>query len=122
MAYRLEQNEGGQTEIVIDGFEKGIAPDQFSGISDMRGIDIVTELGCACINAKPTANTVTQTTTTFTVVTNNVVTPASTLNVTYPTGTSTPNARVVTLTTTGVLPTGLATGTKYYVWVDASMS
>lgn len=38
MAYRAEKN-GEDIDIVIDGFEKGIADDPYTGIGDMRGVN-----------------------------------------------------------------------------------
>lgn len=41
MAWRTEKNNiNGQTEIVIDGFEQGIADSAYEGIEDMRNINI----------------------------------------------------------------------------------
>jgi hypothetical protein len=43
MAYRIEKNQNsGQPEIVIDGFEQGIADSSYEGIADIRNINIVT--------------------------------------------------------------------------------
>lgn len=45
MAYRMETGINGQPEIVIDGFDKGIAPDPYSGINDLRNVNIGTVPG-----------------------------------------------------------------------------
>jgi len=43
MAYRIEKNIlTGNPEMVIDGFEQGIADSPYEGIADMRNVDIVT--------------------------------------------------------------------------------
>lgn len=40
MSYRLEKEENGGTAIVIDGWEKGTAPDPYSGINRMLQVDL----------------------------------------------------------------------------------
>lgn len=40
MAYRYEKNYGGGTDIVIDGWENGIAISPHAGIADLRDVDI----------------------------------------------------------------------------------
>jgi hypothetical protein len=40
MAVRTERNSSGGQDIIIDGFEKGIADDPYEGIADLRNINI----------------------------------------------------------------------------------
>lgn len=50
MAYRLEDRD-----IIIDGFENGIADSPYSGIADMRGLNIVSIPGEASVNFATTS-------------------------------------------------------------------
>lgn len=44
--YRYEKNKGnGEIELIIDGFDKGIANSPHKGISNMQGVNIATESG-----------------------------------------------------------------------------
>lgn len=52
MATRIEKNQGGGADIVIDGFEKGIADSPYEGISDMRNVNIISVPGEASVNFK----------------------------------------------------------------------
>jgi len=51
MAYRFEKNRD-QTDIVIDGFEDGIADSPYQGIGDMRNMNIISVPGEASVNLK----------------------------------------------------------------------
>lgn len=42
MAYRIEKEQNGKNAIVIDGWEKGTAPDPYSGIGEMLSVDLET--------------------------------------------------------------------------------
>lgn len=42
MSYRLEKEENGEKAIVIDGWEKGTAPDPYSGMGRMFSVDLET--------------------------------------------------------------------------------
>lgn len=54
MAWRTEKTSIGR-DIVIDGLEKGLAPTQFAGISDIRNINLISVPGQASVNFKTTA-------------------------------------------------------------------
>lgn len=57
MAYRLEENNQ-SIDIVIDGFEGGIADSPHKGIADMRNMNIISVPGEAAVNFKTSAMTV----------------------------------------------------------------
>lgn len=52
MAYRYEKNENGEYDLVIDGFEDGIADSPYEGITAMRNININYLKGGTYINYK----------------------------------------------------------------------
>lgn len=56
MAYRLEKTETG-TDIVIDGWEQGIAPSPHKGIANLQNANISTELGEVTASFVRTAQT-----------------------------------------------------------------
>lgn len=119
MAYRYEQNEGGQNEIVIDGFEQGIGKDPFSGLFDMRNMNINVLPGTAGLRNKPLNINPPAQNTTFTAAVTDICTVNTSLQFAFPTQTSA-EGRVVTLTTTGTLPAGLALATNYYIISETS--
>lgn len=43
MAYKKEKEENGEYAIIIDGWEKGVAPDPYSGINRMNQVDLSTD-------------------------------------------------------------------------------
>lgn len=110
MAYRYEKNYAGGTDIVIDGWEKGIAPSPHFGIADIRGINVTDIPGVA----KPLGTTRT-----------NYVVPTYTSTFTADNTTDiitlvfSPicNYYAVTFTSTGSLPTGISAGTIYYIFL-----
>ncbi len=57
MAYRFEKTTVG-TDIVIDGFEKGIADSPYQGIADMRNVNIISQPDEVSVNFATTAMTV----------------------------------------------------------------
>jgi len=118
MAWRREENG----DIVIDGWEKGIAENAFDGIFDMVNIDIESNPGCATAKLKPIRSNAASTSSTFTVdTTTDIVTVASSVRVTYANGNNNANGLTCTLTNSGgALPAGLATGTVYWIIADAS--
>lgn len=61
MAYRYEKEPNGKMAIVIDGWEKGIAPDPYSGINRMYSVDLSTD-GEVAVGYTITANATSGTT------------------------------------------------------------
>lgn len=59
MSYRYEKNGNGQTDLVIDGWEKGIAASPFVGIGNIRNLNIKYYEGVAYVNYKRQACTIT---------------------------------------------------------------
>lgn len=114
MAYRVEGDD-----IIIDGWEKGIANDPFSGIADMRNINIDSNPKLASIAPKPfNQNAFSVSSTNVTVNSGtDFITPTSSINNTYFDGTSSAVGLVVEFSVSGagVLPTGITAGTRYYV-------
>ena len=116
MAYRFEDSG----DIVIDGWEKGIGKDQFSGFSDMRNVE-VHNTGYVQIATKPQpcASNGSARSTTFTVNTaTEVLTVASSLRVQYRGSSSSAGGLAVTLSSTGTLPAGLSSSVIYYAIKD----
>lgn len=106
MAYHLDGRD-----IVIDGWENGIAENPYQGISDMRNIDIITVPGEASV-AMSTQTTISQgaiTNVTFTV---DPATDTFTYDGVIPLEVNT----AVTFTNSGgALPAGLSANTAYYI-------
>lgn len=113
MAYRYEKNYGGGTDIVIDGWDKGIAQSPYLGISDVRNVNINDIPGAVFASPKtedfklnPNDVSFLGVTRTFTAdASTDIITISSSLQQDYIS---------FTLTTTGTLPAGLSTGTVYY--------
>lgn len=108
MSYRVEKN-GENTDIVIDGWEKGIADSPYFGIADIRNANIDSTFGDVCVGFDTTVLTKPPTVTTlaFTVsAANDTITVAST------TGWYNGMAIVLNTLTGGV---GLSTGRVYWV-------
>ncbi len=118
MAWRREENG----DIVIDGWENGIAENAFDGIFDMANIDIDSNLKCATAKLKPLRSNTSSVATTFTVnAATDTVTVSSSIRAIYPNGNNNANGLSCTLTNSGgALPAGLATGTTYWIILDAS--
>lgn len=55
MSWRTEKTTTG-VDIVIDGFEKGIAPTPFSGLADIRNANLISTPGQSSVNFKTTAS------------------------------------------------------------------
>lgn len=114
MAYRYEKNYGGGTDIVIDGWEKGIAPSPYLGLADVKVANINDIPGAVFANTK-TVNDKLNTnsvdylgaTRTFTAdASTDIITISSSLQQDY---------MAVTFTSTGTLPAGLSLATTYYL-------
>lgn len=112
MSYRFEKNANGEQDLVIDGFEKGIATSPYKGIANLRNVTIKFYEGVAYVNYKRKSCTVQNSAgvSTGTVTISNASPAVLTLN-----SHGLLNTNTVTLTTTGTLPTGLSTGVTYYV-------
>lgn len=107
MAYRTEKTSSG-VDIVIDGFEQGIADSPFNGIADIRNANITSIPGEASVQFSTTARTVppAQSAVAFTAVAaTNILTVAST--------TGYYNGMAVYIDSYS--STGLAAGDVYYV-------
>lgn len=112
MAYRYDKNQNGEYDLVIDGFEKGIASSPFKGIGNIRNLNIKYYEGVAYMNYKRQASVLTNA--------NGVSSGNATVTIASP-AVFTLNSHglldndAITLTTTGALPTGLSTGVTYFV-------
>lgn len=110
MAFRFEKNRiTGNPEIVIDGFEKGIADSAYEGIADMRNVNIITAPKEVAVNFATTALTIPPTVSAvaFTVdASNDTFTVASTTNF-Y-------NGMAIVFDTI-VTATGFSTGRVYWI-------
>jgi hypothetical protein len=108
MSYRIEGDD-----IVISGFENGIADSPYQGISDMRNVDIISIPGEASVAFATTATTIDQAS-----ITNQTFTASSNAGLlfTWAGGTSLPNGTAITVSNSGgALPTGLIANKAYYV-------
>lgn len=113
MAYKYEKNYGGGQDIVIDGWEKGVAQSPYLGIADIRNVNINDIPGAVFASPKtedfklnPNDVSFLGVTRTFTAdASTDIITISSSLQQDYIS---------FTLTTTGTLPAGLSTGTVYY--------
>lgn len=112
MAYRIEKEEAGNTALVIDGWENGIASSPFKGIGNIKNLNVKYYEGIAYVNYKRKAATIQNSggisSQTFTVT---VASPA----VFTSTGHGFVANETVVFSTTGALPTGLTAGTVYYI-------
>jgi len=110
MAYRIEG-----TDIVIDGWEKGISDNPFEGINNMKGVNIISVPGEASANFGQYNVAPVGFTGTITSVdsTNDIITG------TISTGSVQSFAAIVF---TGTPPTGITAGTTYWVSLQSSNS
>lgn len=108
MAYRYEKNENGEADLIIDGFEDGIADSPYLGIANMRNLNTSWYPGVAYSNYKRIRVNSVGGNTTFTA--------DSGMNfLTVDTALTLQNGDAVTLTTTGTLPDPLQPDTTYFV-------
>lgn len=107
MAYRLEKNNQ-SIDIVIDGFENGIADSPHEGIGDMRNMNIISVPGEASVNFKTAAMTIPPTVSAvaFTAAIDDLITVASTSG--YYAG------MAITFNTIGTT-VGISTGRVYWI-------
>lgn len=117
MAYRYEKNYAGGQDIVIDGWEKGTAQSPYSGISDIRGVNVSDTPGA--VYASPaTQNNLLVGGVAYLGVSYTFTADASTDQITLGSGGTAVNwdYTVVQFTNSGGgLPGGLSTSTNYYL-------
>lgn len=58
MSYRFEKNQNGEADLVIEGFENGIADSPISGIANMRNVNFTNYPGVVNVNYKRLAATI----------------------------------------------------------------
>lgn len=111
MAYHLERNPTGEAvDIVVNGFEQGIAASPYAGIGDMRGVNITTIPGEAMCNFSTAALTLPIT------VSSAAFTAATGTNLFTWTATGTLYVgAAIQLNTVSDNTKGVTTGTVYYV-------
>lgn len=117
MAYRYEKNYAGGQDIVVDGWEKGIAPSPYSGINDIRAVNVSDIPGAVFANAKTSNNlSYPLTSTTYLGLAKTFTADASTDRITISGITQEWEYTVVQFTNSGgSLPAGLSTSTNYYL-------
>ncbi len=99
--------------LIVSDFSKGIGQSILSDYSDMMGVNIDSNPGLASANFKFNKVMESLPAQTFTVITDNIVVSTA---ISFR---GQEDYIPVTLTTTGTLPTGLSTGTVYYLWKTA---
>lgn len=119
MAYRYEKNSFGGQDIVIDGWEKGIAPSPHFGISDLRQCDVYSVPGT--VIAGPSAYNESTGNSDY-LTYSSTFTANSTTDVLTMTTSVPVSIMAVTFTSTGSLPTGISSGTKYYLVTVAGVT
>lgn len=104
MSYHVEKATG---DIVINGWEKGIAPDPYSGIADIRNMNLMSVPREASVNFSTSQNS-------YNSITSGVVASASSGSdtITYTGTTGTPQAGMAVVFAGGSLPTGITAGTQ----------
>tara|TARA_R110000868_G_scaffold271022_2_gene530475 strand:+ start:2511 stop:4412 length:1902 start_codon:yes stop_codon:yes gene_type:complete len=113
MAYRYEKNYAGGQDIVVDGWEKGIAPSPYAGIADVRNVNINDIPGAVFASPKTEDFKINALEVSFLGVTRTFTADAGTDIITLSSSLQ-QDYISFTLTTTGTLPGGLSTGTIYY--------
>lgn len=116
MSYRIEKSYNGQ-DIVIDGWEKGIAPSPYSGISDIRGVN-VSDIPGAVFASAGTSNNLLNAVggNTYLGVALTFTADAATSRITLSSSATEWGYTVVQFTNSGGgLPGGLSTSTNYYL-------
>lgn len=103
MAYYQDPATG---DIVINGFEKGIADDPYSGIGDVRNLNLITVPKEASVNFATTLNSIGTFSASITSA------DAATDTVTYANSTGTPVAGMAVVFAGGSLPAGLSAGSQ----------
>lgn len=103
MSYIVEKNSG---DIVISGWEKGIADDPYSGLADIRNMNLVSIAKEASVNFSTVQNSLGSFSGTI------ASADASGDTVTYTGETGTPASSMAVVFTGGSLPSGLSAGTQ----------
>ena len=114
MAYRYEKNYAGGQDIVIDGWEKGISQSPYSGLADVKNVNINDIPGSFFANTKTVNDRLNSNSVdylgavrTFTAdASTDIITISSSLQQDY---------MAVTFTSSGTLPAGLSLATTYYL-------
>jgi len=117
MAYKFEKNYNGGQDIVIEGWEKGIAPSPYAGIADIRGVN-VSDIPGAVFASAATSNNLqySLTNSTYLGLAKTFTADASTDRITISGITQEWDFTVVQFTNSGgALPGGLSAGTNYYL-------
>ncbi len=99
-------------DIVISGWENGVSDDPYSGLNNIRGLNIVSIPGEAAVSFAQTQMTNPPTVGTITSFS------SSSITYTLSTGAQLYEYTCVQFTTTGTLPTGLSLATNYWVGFD----
>lgn len=106
MSYTIDENN----DIVINGWEKGISDDPYNGISDMRGVNIISVPGEASVNFDTTKISIP------TVIDGDVTSAnAGTDTITFTGATGGLENGMAVYFTGGSLPTGIVANTIYWV-------
>ena len=103
------------TDIVISGFDKGIADSPYEGINDIRGMNIISIPGEAMISFDQRVQSLSNFVGTIASFSGSIITPTVTSGSLSVATTYT----AIQFTTTGTLPTGLSLNTTYYVLYDS---
>jgi hypothetical protein len=103
MSYRIEPNTN---DMVIDGWEKGIADDPYSGIADIRNMNVVSIPKEASVNFSTTLNSLGSFSGTV------ASASAGSDTITYTGETGTPVSSMCIVFTGGSLPAGVSAGTQ----------
>lgn len=104
MAYRIEGRD-----IVIDGWEKGIAPSPYDGIADIRNVNVISIPHEASVGFASTS-------TTFATVTGSVTSADAGTDIITATPSTTMQNGMAVVFTGGSLPTGITAATTYWVF------
>lgn len=113
MAYRYDKNYAGGQDIVIDGWEKGIAPSPYLGLADVRNVNINDIPGAVFASTKTIDDKINSLDASYMGVTRTFTADAATDIITISSSLQQDYISFI-LTTTGTLPAGLSTGTVYY--------
>lgn len=111
MAYKIEKNG----EIIIDGWEKGITSSPYSGINDARAVNVSDIPGVVFASTRTKNERLNATQETEYLGVSRTFTANDTTGIITLSSVVTWEYTAVTFTTTGTLPSGLSTGTTYYL-------
>lgn len=124
MSYRIEKNSDGNPEIVIDGWDKGIADSALKGLQDVRCVNIQDAPGVFYTSPETITTAVApgSQATTFGGFIKTFTADAGTDIITFATYPTSINADYIAVqfTTTGTLPAGLSLATTYYIVIQTA--